>query len=310
MGLPRVLIQLDTDSHASVFDAMVAIDSGVDHLLQYSAVDEESVVSLVHGAMFTRSPAELSSTALFIGGSSTESGEALCSRVQSAFFGPIRVSVMLDSNGSNTTAAAAVLCAARHLDLAQAQAVILGGTGPVGGRAARLLVSQGATVHLVSREHYRASRTCQRILEQLSGADPARQADPPSTGRLEPVGMRDAQALTEVLATATLVISCGAAGIQLLDEELLAEASNLQVAIDLNAVPPGGIHGINPTDKAVERQSRIDYGAIGVGGLKMKIHRAAIQALFDRNDRVLDVDEIFAIGGQLEASRKTEGPSL
>ena len=38
------------------------------------------------------------------------------------------------------------------------------------------------------------------------------------------------------------------------------------------------------------------YGAIGVGGLKMKIHKAAIRSLFEANDRTLDAEEIFDIG--------------
>ena len=36
-------------------------------------------------------------------------GERLLAAVRKAFFGPMRVSVMLDSNGSNTTAVAAVV---------------------------------------------------------------------------------------------------------------------------------------------------------------------------------------------------------
>ena len=46
----------------------------------------------------------------------------------------MRVSVMLDANGANTTAAAAVLAAARHVDLAQSKpwywpAQVLWGSG-------------------------------------------------------------------------------------------------------------------------------------------------------------------------------------
>jgi hypothetical protein len=84
-----------------------------------------------------------------------------------------------------------------------------------------------------------------------------------------------------------------------LPEETLAHAGELRVAVDLNAVPPLGIAGIKVTDKAVERQGVIYYGAIGVGGTKMKIHKAAIKALFESNDRVLDAPEIFQIGREL-----------
>ena len=53
-------------------------------------------------------------------------------------------------------------------------------------------------------------------------------------------------------------------------------ASRCKVAIDLNAVPPAGIAGIDVMDKAKDRDGVVCYGAIGVGGTKMKIHRAAI----------------------------------
>ena len=60
-----------------------------------------------------------------------------------------------------------------------------------------------------------------------------------------------------------------------------ARRAALKVAIDLNAVPPAGIGGIQPQDKAAERDGQICYGAIGVGGTKMKLHKAAIRRLFE-----------------------------
>ena len=52
-------------------------------------------------------------------------------------------------------------------------------------------------------------------------------------------------------------------------------------------------------DKGIERDGAICYGAIGVGDLKMKAHRAAIARLFERNDQVLDAEEIFEIAQAL-----------
>ena len=71
------------------------------------------------------------------------------------------------------------------------------------------------------------------------------------------------------------------------------------MAIDLSAVPPVGLAGVEITDKAAQRDGVICYGAIGVGGLKMKIHKAAIRQLFEANDQVLDAEEIYRIGQQL-----------
>src|SRR5437867_2435612 len=147
----KVLIQLDTDSHASVFDRVVAVDAGVDELFAYGGITPENVVPLVHGAIFTRGPQDLKNTAIFIGGSNVAAGEQLLAKVRSAFFGPMQVSVLIDSNGSNTTAAAAVLAARKHLALSKTIALVLGGTGPVGHRAAQLLAMEGAHVRVGTR---------------------------------------------------------------------------------------------------------------------------------------------------------------
>jgi hypothetical protein len=281
------LIQLDPDQQTSVFDAVVAVDAGVEHLLQYHSVQPEQVRELVHGAMFTRSPQDLSSTAVFIGGSNVAKGEELLKQVTKCFFGPMRVSVLLDANGANTTAAAAVLAAAKHVELKGATATILAGTGPVGQRAARLLVWQGATVRLASRTISKAEETCQAIRSRLPGA------------KLQAVATATPEETAAAVSGAQIVIAAGAAGIQLLSASALKQATSLKVAIDLNAVPPLGIEGIEVMDKAKERAGIFCYGAIGVGGTKMKIHRGAIERLFTRNDLILDAEEVFALGQEL-----------
>ncbi|HEX3726702.1 MAG TPA: methylene-tetrahydromethanopterin dehydrogenase N-terminal domain-containing protein, partial [Pirellulales bacterium] len=69
MSKCKILIQLDSDEQASVFDAVVAVDAGVDHLFRHGQVRPEAVPALVHGALFTRGPADLRRMALFVGGS-------------------------------------------------------------------------------------------------------------------------------------------------------------------------------------------------------------------------------------------------
>src|SRR5438874_3072433 len=170
MSKSKSLIQLDSDPHSSVFDAVVATDAGVDRLLQYGSVEPADVRDLVHGAIFTRSPQDLMNTAIFIGGSNVKAGEELLKQAKAAFFGPMRVSVLLDANGANTTAAAAVLAAAKHVDLKGATATVLGGTGPVGQRAARLLARHGATVRVCSRTLNRATEICSRIAPSVADA--------------------------------------------------------------------------------------------------------------------------------------------
>jgi hypothetical protein len=286
MSKRKILVQLDSDTHASVFDAVVAVDSGVEQLLQYAAVEPGNVRELVHGAIFTRGPQELRNTAIFIGGSDVAVGEELLNRVRDCFFGPMRVSVLLDANGANTTAAAAVLAVARHVDLAQATATVLAGTGPVGQRVAWLLARQGASVRVASRSHEKAERVCRAVEARVPG------------GKLVPVKTTSHAETAEAISGVQVVIAAGAAGVELLPAEERKRCSSLKVAIDLNAVPPLGMSGIEATDKAKERDGASCYGAIGVGGTKMKIHKAAVEKLFTANDLVLDAEEVYEIGRQ------------
>lgn len=282
--MKRILIQLDTDPLPSVFDRVVAIDAGVEELFSYGGVSADNAEGLVHGAMFTRGPADLKNSAIFVGGSDVAAGEKLFKRVQKTFFGPIRVSVMMDSNGSNTTAAAAVLAAARHVELKGIDALVLGGTGPVGHRAAQILAMRGAHVRVGSRSAEKAQVVCDAVNRDVDGAT------------IKAVATGSAAEIDTACDGVSVIIAAGAAGIELLPVSKREALKGLKVAVDLNAVPPAGIGGIEATDKAKERCGTICYGALGVGGMKMKIHKAAVAKLFEANDQVLDTAAICAIG--------------
>ena len=68
-------------------------------------------------------------------------------------------------------------------------------------------------------------------------------------------------------------------------------------------MPPLGLEGIEVTDDGVDRHGVTVFGALGVGGLKMKIHKACIARLFERNDQVFDADTIAEIASDLATSR-------
>lgn len=281
--MKRILIQLDTDPLPSTFDRVVAVDAGADELFCYGGVTPENVEPLIHGGMFTRKPTDLKNTAIFIGGSNVAAGEALLAKVRKTFFGPVRLSVMMDSNGSNTTAAATVIAIGRHVPLPTVSALILGGTGPVGLRAAQILLGQGAAVRLASRTLEKAQVACELLAKFADSA------------RLTPTESQTAEGLEAACAGVNVIVGAGAAGAELISAARWAAIPTLKVAADLNAVPPAGIGGIDMLDKGVERHGVICYGAIGVGGTKMKIHTAAIQQLFLSNDKVLDTASIYEI---------------
>ncbi|WP_169976168.1 NADP-dependent methylenetetrahydromethanopterin/methylenetetrahydrofolate dehydrogenase [Tautonia rosea] len=286
--MKTILLQLDTDPQPSVFDAVVAVDAGVDHLFRHGNVAPEQVRDLVYGGLFTRGPQDLKHTAVFIGGTDVARAEALLRAAKDAFFGPFRVSVLLDPNGANTTAAAAVLSAKAGFggSLEGVKAAVLAATGPVGQRVARLLARQGAAVTVSSRKLDRAEAVA-RAIGEATGAS------------LTPLAGVDADAMAEGLDGCQLIVSAGSAGVTLLPKSVRTTLSDLRVMIDLNAVPPLGIEGIEVHDRDADRDGVRTWGAIGVGGLKMKIHARAIRAMFEANDRILDAEEVFAIGEAL-----------
>ncbi|MFP6738324.1 MAG: SDR family NAD(P)-dependent oxidoreductase [Planctomycetota bacterium] len=294
----KILLQLDTDSRASSFDSVVAVDSDVDVLLCHADVTPENVVDIVYGAIFTRPAKHLSSTAIFVGGSNVSAGEEVMDKIVNTFFGNHRVSVMLDSSGANTTAAAAVVAAMRHGSggdepLTGKSAVVLGATGPVGRRVVRLLASAGASVVVGSRSQDRADEVAGEISAAVEGAQSITGA---ATG--------DSSELAAAMEGAELVFATGGPGVCLLSEDARKACGSLEVAVDLNAVPPAGIEGVGPTVAGEEIDGVICYGAIGVGGIKMKIHRSCVASLFESNDLVLDADEMLAVGrtGSAEAT--------
>jgi hypothetical protein len=146
-------------------------------------------------------------------------------------------------------------------------------------------------VSLASRSVERAREVCDRIAGQVPGA------------RIQAAASADSAAAVGDLRTAIqeadLIVAAGAAGATLLDAAGRSSAAKARVLIDLNAVPPAGIEGIVAADKARADGAALVYGALGVGGTKMKIHRAAIARLFESNDAVLDAEELLAIGERL-----------
>jgi methylenetetrahydrofolate/methylenetetrahydromethanopterin dehydrogenase (NADP+) len=279
----KLLLQLDSSPQPSVFDRIVAFDAAADEVMSYGAVTEAAVRDLVHGAIFTRGPKDLHNTAIFIGGTDIAAAERLLGAVREVFFGPMRVSVMLDPNGSNTTAVAAVAKLQQAADtLAGRRAVVIAGTGPVGLRAAGLLAQSGAEVIITSRRAEGGVRAADAIRQRFGGT-------------VRGVTMPDGSHAATVLEGAELVLSAGGAGICLVPRDAWAGRAGLIAVADINAVPPLGVEGIEVTDNGAQRNGVTVFGALGVGGLKMKIHKACIARLFERNDLVLDAETIAEV---------------
>ena len=244
------------------------------------------VRDLIYGAMFTRGPSDLKNTAVFIGGINVAKGEAILRQTLAAFFNPFKVSVMLDANGCNTTATAAVVKVLSAVPVRGQKVVVLAGTGPVGQRVAALLAKEGAAVTLTSRTLERATAACDALSERFEAvATPAAVADYSTT--------------VEVLENACAAICTGVEGVMLIPARIWENHPTIRVVADVNAVPPLGIEGTQSHWDGQQVNGKRVYGAIGIGGLKMKVHKKCVARLFERNDLILDAEEIMVIAKEL-----------
>jgi len=283
----KLLLQLDSSRLPSVFDQVVAYDAGADAVMSYGGVTEGDIRDLIHGCIFTRGPKDLHNTAVWIGGNNMSAGDQLLAMAQDALFAPFSVSIMLDSNGSNTTAVAAVVKIEEMLgDLTGKKVLILAGTGPVGQRAAGLLAKDGADVTITSRKPEQGEKARQFISARFSV-------------QVDAVTLNDTSTLPELLRDVDILLNSGPAGVQMVPRSAWSAAKSLKIAVDLNAVPPLGIEGIDVNDSGVKQGSALVFGAFGVGNFKTKLHKACVAQLFTRNDLVLDAEAIAEIAREL-----------
>jgi hypothetical protein len=286
----KVLLQLDTEEHPSPFDAIVAHDADVDVLLSHGGVEPDGVRGLAQDAFFTRGVDDLKTIAVWVGGKDVAAGEKIFAEVQKAFFGPFRVSLMLDSNGCNTTAATTIARIAKARSLTGSSAVVLG-LGAVGLRSAVLLQNEGCEVVLAALPPdlfgddlpYHRPRGLE-VAQQLG------------LGVREPANRPELEA---ILDGAPIVLSAGPAGVQVLRRDFWAQHPTIELLADYNAAEPLGIEGTKATDDLAEYDGKLVLGALAIGGPKMKVHKACLRRLFESNDQVLDTDAVYAIAKEL-----------
>ena len=282
----KLLLQLDSSRLPSVFDQVVAYDAGADRILSQGGVTEGDVRDLVHGCIFTRSPKEMHNTAIFIGGADMSAGEKLLIAATKAFFANFRVSTMLDSNGSNTTAVAAVVKITKALggSVKGRKIVVTAGTGPVGTRAAGLFAKAGADVTITSRKPEDGERVSAEICKRFGGT-------------VRSIALREPSQAAAAVEGCEVLLNAGPAGVMLIPRA--AWAGKLKVVVDLNALPPLGIEGVEVNDDGETREGAIAFGALGVGNFKMKLHKECIARLFTRSDLVLDAETIEDVAKEL-----------
>jgi methylene-tetrahydromethanopterin dehydrogenase len=269
---PYLLFYLDTDVKASPFDICMAYDVGYDAVIPYENVTPEDANLIVQDALLSRGPKGVKHTAFLIGGKNAERAEDVFKAVKDAMFPPFKTSIVVDPAGAYTTAAAMVAKAESALlvsklgDLKDKTCAILG-TGAVGQIAAVLLAKMGCNVMIVSlnpkrvdgKEH---AENIARLLAKDHGVQVQGIFAPTPASKIE------------VLKKADLVMCAGVKGVRLVDKEMLNEVKHIKVLLDINAVPPFGVEGIELKDDMREMMPGIfTIGALTVGNLKRKVEK-------------------------------------
>jgi len=286
--MKKLLLHLDTDPVPSAFDQAVAYDSDVDNIISYGNATRDNVTSHVHGMIFTRGGKNLKNSAIFIGGSDVHASELVGIAVKKAFFGPVRVSVMLDPNGSNTTAAAVARKVMNSYDITGKKVVIIG-AGPVGQRSALYFLKGGAGEVVITSRSMARAKIITAQMKQSYGVT------------VTPGESRSDESVAKLLKDAHVAIASGPAGVCILPKSAWATSPTLEVIADVNAVPPLGVEGIEIMDNNNEKEGVKLYGAITIGNFKMKVHHSAISALFDSNDQFLDETTIYDIACKIDS---------
>ena len=282
--MKTILIQLDTDQHPSPFDAIAAYDADVEIVLGFGDITPDNLEGVVQGAVFPRGPDGLENTAFWVGGSKVRDGEAVFEAAQKLFFDPFKPSIMLDSDGSNTTAAAAVAMVRNAVDLKGNRAAVIG-VGPVGLRTAELLRREGAEVtvftfppDVVKGEYRRAS-----------GISVAQEAG------FEVIEPESSDELDDALGGHVAVFAAGPAGMQILRRSGWAGVDGLQVVVDYSAAEPVGVEGVGRDDDLEEEDGIKKLGALAVGGPKMKLQKKCVQRMFEEKGTVMDLEGVYDV---------------
>lgn len=289
-----IIHMLDPMPHNSPFDLNMAADAGFDVILPYSGVKLEEVNGLVQDAIFSRGPAGVKRTALFIGGRDIRIAMDMMAAAKKAMVPPFEVSAFADPSGAFTTAAALVACVEKQLqekhgaELKGQRTVVFGGTGPVGIATGVIASLAGADTTVV--DHLSIDTALQKVDEYnklcgsaLKGTYASSEADK-----------------ARLISNADVVFCTAKAGVQVLSASVLADAKQLKVAGDVNAVPPLGIEGIKLKDngapllRATQCPDAVGIGALAVGNVKYQLqHRLLALMLETENPVYLDFRPAF-----------------
>lgn len=275
-----ILHMFDPMPNNSPFDINMALDAGFEVLMPYANVKLEGIHNLTQDAIFSRSPAGIKQTGIFIGGRDIGLAIDMLEACKRAMVPPFAVSAFADPSGAFTTAAALVACVEKALQtqhgmaLDSANVLVFGGTGPVGIATGVIASLQGANTTIIDHLSLDTANDAAKQYNRRFGAK--------MQGAL---AGSDAEKVA-LLEHADIVFCTAKAGIRVLSSSVLQQATQLKVAGDVNAVPPAGIEGIDPKDngkplfdKANTEKPAIGVGALAIGNVKYQLQHELLKSM-------------------------------
>ena len=297
-----ILHMLTTAKNLSPFDVNMAMDAGWVAAIPYINVEPSEVMGLAQDVIFSRSPKGLKKTGIFIGGRDTKQAMDMLKTAKNAMFSPFEVSVFADPSGAFTTAAGMVAAVEKELSdkfnttLEGKNLLSLGGTGPVGQIAAVIAAQAGANVRIIGRQLDKAQRIADLCNDEFGD------------GKIAIEAGTDADK-GEYIKTTDVVLATGAAGIELLNADHIASATQLKVAADVNAVPPSGIAGLDAFDNgkvlASSTSGAIGIGALAIGNIKYQAQSRLLKKMIESDKPVyLHFEHAFEVAREFIKSSK------
>lgn len=271
-----ILHMFTPEKNLSPFDVNMALDAGWVSITPYTHIELGEIAALVQDAIFSRGPTGVKRTGIFIGGRDVKTAMDMLKAAKNAMVPPFEISIFADPSGAFTTAAAMVAMVEGELmkrhgaGLKDMNVLALGGTGPVGQIAAVLAAQAGAKVKIIGRQLEKAQNVAALCSSEYG------------EGKVAIEGDADANK-PELIKTADVVFATAAAGIEVLNAELVRSAPQLKIAADVNAVPPSGIAGLGPHHKGTpiegSKSGAVGIGALAIGNIKYQTHHRMLNLM-------------------------------
>jgi methylene-tetrahydromethanopterin dehydrogenase len=272
-----ILHLITAAKNASPFDVNMAFDAGFDKIMPYTNVEMKEVMGLVQDAIFSRGPSGVKRESVFIGGRDIDVAMDMLNAAKKSMVPPFEISVFADPSGAFTTAAGMMAKVEQHLtknfggDLTGRRVSVFGATGPVGGCTAVIAAKYGATVQMVSHR----SMT---DLQAKVGSYNARYG----VNIVAVDGVSD-DAKNEVLKNTDIALCAAAAGIQVLSLVQMAQAKDLKIVADVNAVPPTGAESLDvfADGTPIAGTTAFGIGALAIGNVKYKTQHSLLKLMLE-----------------------------